>query len=99
MKPKRKEDRKLLDEFKNNPCCVCGSSPSDPAHIKTVGSGGPDESFNLISLCRICHGTQHKIGFFAMCKKHPILLNILNEKGWAFNTFGKLWNEKLKKGA
>lgn len=56
------------DEFR---CRVCGRScrygapklaeRADPHHIILRSAGGPDESWNLIYLCRGCHDLVHKL--------------------------------------
>lgn len=85
MKKKRITDKKLLAKLKELPCVICGKSPSDPCHIKSVGSGGDDVSDNLLSMCRVHHTEQHTIGFFKLSQKYPKLVNILASKGWKFD--------------
>jgi 5-methylcytosine-specific restriction endonuclease McrA len=48
--------------IKSLPCEVCAKTPVDVHHVKTKGSGGGDELFNLMSLCRICHTRFHQMG-------------------------------------
>ena len=60
MKLKRiKPNQKLYDYMDAHPFCeACGTqvSPSAlPHHIKTRGSGGNDETENLLRLCYDCH--------------------------------------------
>lgn len=93
QKNKRKKDQLLLEKFRRRRCDICGKYPSDPAHIKTVGSGGNDEDWNLLALCREHHTIQHSIGFFKMCEKYPFLRMILAEKGWIFGAEKKLRRE------
>lgn len=31
-----------------------------PHHVKTVGAGGDDAQYNLISVCQFCHHDLHK---------------------------------------
>lgn len=92
-KSKRIEDQNILDFYRRRRCDICGVKPSDPAHIKTRGSGGNDEHFNLLSLCRIHHTEQGQIGFWKMVKKYPFFGHILAEKGWVFNGEKKLRRE------
>ena len=94
-KNKRTVDRKLLQEIKGWPCCVCGSTFNvDPSHIKTRGSGGPDASFNVVPKCRRCHITWGKMGPQAFCRKYPHFANRLRMMGWEFQN-GKLWHPML----
>ena len=64
------------------PCIVCGNTPSDQAHLKSVGSGGTMDEFNLIALCRRHHSEQHQIGFVRFIGKHKHIYSILRSKGW-----------------
>lgn len=63
--------------------------PTDPAHVKSVGSGGPDLPFNLIPLCRTCHVMQHKTGWVTLFKTNAKIGAALKNRGWY------LINEKL----
>lgn len=65
-------------------CVVCKSQKVDKAHIKTRGSGGSSEPWNLIDLCRQHHQLQHSIGFFNLCVKYPDVYKELKQKGWEF---------------
>lgn len=96
LKTKRKVDRKLLAEIKKQGCCVCGNPSADPAHIRSVGAGGPDEEFNVIGLCRRDHQTQHQVGWKKFSEMHLIIRIELELRGWKFDECGKLWNKKLR---
>lgn len=83
-------DEDVLSKFRNRPCDICNrSAPSDPHHIKTVGSGGDDIHINILSLCRTCHRNLHDLGYGTMIEKYPKLKDILEYKGWHFY-LGKL---------
>jgi len=44
------------------PCLACGRRPpSDPAHVRSRGSGGRDRG-NVVGLCRPCHVRQGTLG-------------------------------------
>lgn len=92
-KPIRKSDENVLNVYRKARCCLCGCRPCDPAHIKTRGSGGPDEHWNLIALCREHHTEQGQIGFWRMCEKYPFVRQILAGKGWLFGGDKKLKRE------
>lgn len=70
-----------LNKFRGKPCVVC-RKPSDPAHIKTRGSGGPDEEDNLLSLCRMHHSEQHQVGWVRFARKYRQVEFVLGQKGW-----------------
>jgi hypothetical protein len=92
-KKKRVSNQSVLDRYRNRSCFICRTFPSDPCHIKTVGSGGDDSDSNLIALCRVHHTEQHQIGFFKMCEKYPFLKQELYSKGWVFDGNKKLRRE------
>lgn len=92
-KPQRIKNEDILEFYRGRRCDVCGKKPCDPAHIKTVGSGAPDEHYNLLSLCRVHHTEQHSVGFFKMVQKYPFFGQVLAEKGWVFDGNKKLRRE------
>lgn len=63
---------------------------SDPCHIKSVGSGGGDEDWNIINLCRMHHTFQHSFGWFRFCEKFPVVARELDKRGWVFDLNRKL---------
>ncbi len=97
-KPKRKTDRELLNTVKALPCAVCGRPGCDPAHIKSVGAGGPDAEFNVIPLCRRHHTEQHKVGWIGFLENYPPLLMKFKSMGWEFGQHARPWHPKLKHG-
>lgn len=93
----RTKDQKALILCRNRPCLACGKSKSEAHHIKSKGSGGPDEEWNLIPLCSGCHtiGSKawHKIGWSKFFELYPHVKRHLESQGWeVFN--GKLINSK-----
>ena len=97
MKSKRIENQEVLDLFRNKPCAACGKIGSDPCHIKSRGSGGPDAEWNLISLCREHHTEQHAIGWYRMVWRYPLIAFKLAQKGWCFTRDSKIRNDRLNK--
>lgn len=90
-KQKRIQDESQLDYVRQRRCCVCNANPpSDASHIKTRGSGGGDQSFNLISHCRRHHTEWHRYGPKKFCQKYPIMMFVLHKKGWTFTADNKL---------
>ena len=63
---------------------------ADKHHIKTRGSGGGDEDYNIVFLCRLHHIEIHQIGAKKMSEKHQAILLALIEKGWTFNSYNRL---------
>lgn len=93
-KPKRLVDLELLKAIRLLPCIVCGyRGHVEPSHIKTVGSGGPDASFNCVPMCRVCHMLWHQIGPAKFLERYPMFEVDLQRLGW--ETEGKLWHPEL----
>jgi 5-methylcytosine-specific restriction endonuclease McrA len=94
LKRSRKRDLSALAAAKELRCLVCGAMETDPAHVKSRGSGGPDVSWNLMALCRTHHTEQHKIGIKTFIAKYKSVENYLLKLGWDITP--KLFNKRLK---
>jgi predicted restriction endonuclease len=94
-KEKRLEDRVLLDTYHQRPCTVCRRVGSDPAHIKSRGSGGDDIEWNIMPLCRSHHQEQHKTGWFSFSEKYPEIAEALNDRAWQFSEQNRLFQTKF----
>lgn len=70
-------------------CIICGD-PSERCHIKSRGSGGGDEEWNIMHLCREHHIEQHKRGWLGFSSVYPVAREELQRKGWEFLGWGKL---------
>lgn len=91
MKPTQNE--KFLADVRELNCIACGKMcPSDPHHLKSVGSGGGDDPWNVIPLCRLCHTSWHTIGASLFLRKFPRVELHLKSKGWYWTHDGKLRN-------
>ena len=71
---------KFYDE--NGICIVCGFKGVDLHHFKHKGSGGSDESWNLIKLCHKHHVEIHSNGKDSFINKYPKLRDWLLDNGW-----------------
>lgn len=82
------------------PCLVCQKLPVEIAHVKSSGSGGCDEEFNLMPLCFEHHQlTQHRIGIVTFFQRFPRVRAYLEAKGWELKEIVgrlKLVHEKLE---
>lgn len=96
-KPQRVENKELLSEIRKKVCVVCGGRPSDPSHVRSKGSGGPDEDWNVIPHCRSCHMVWHRVGPWVFCQKHPRFKSHLETLGWYWDGF-RLRHPNLEKG-
>ena len=83
-KPERVIDRPYLEWVKQISCIACGKWPSDPHHVKTVGSGGGDDHWNVIPVCRICHSLTHSKGLRYMAKEYIGIRRFLDNNGWTY---------------
>lgn len=97
-KPVRKVDKKLLEAVRKTPCVVTGKVPSDPHHVKSRKSGGPDTSWNVMPLNRRLHREAHRMGMHWMETAYEGVETWLAYNGWYWDDFGKLRNPKLNNG-
>lgn len=74
-------------------CLVCGRENADTHHIKTRGSGGTDDSWNLMPLCRLHHAHVHRMGCISFMKTYEQVRRFLDANGWEIS-FGKLVHPK-----
>lgn len=79
MKPKRIENRQLIDEIKEEPCLICSKTPVDAHHLTSVGAGGDDTEDNLAPLCRKHHSEFHQYGLSKFCWKYPKIREFLTK--------------------
>ena len=56
------EERRIVLARDGWECMLCGRPAVDTHHILYRSQGGPDEAWNLISLCRTCHDLVHAQG-------------------------------------
>jgi hypothetical protein len=64
------KDRKFLDYLQTLSCLICNQRPACGHHIKTKGSGGPDEPWNLVPLCNEHHQEVHRLGAYRFANKY-----------------------------
>lgn len=88
------KDKALRTRYRTMACAACGATPCDPCHIKSFGSGGPDEPWNLIPLCRGHHGMQHNKGWKFMIERYKGIEIRLIGQGWDIGG-PRLWNPNL----
>jgi hypothetical protein len=81
---------KNIDPWKKKPKCVICWNDADRAHIKSRGSGGCEEDWNLMHLCRWHHQRQHMAGWWLMSQEFEEVADELKVKGWGFDEWGKL---------
>lgn len=82
QKLNRIENKALLELYHSRTCAVCGTKGCDPAHIKTVKSGGHDTEWNVMPLCRQHHTEQHTIGIISFIEKYHEARWYLLNYGW-----------------
>lgn len=64
------------------PCYICRIRPVAIHHIKSRGSGGGDEWWNVAGLCYEHHSEIHMIGDIAFMDKYHDYAAILQARGW-----------------
>lgn len=73
-------------------CVACRNRRADCFHhVKTRGSGGSDELWNLMPLCITHHNAIHAKGTIWMTEKFPGVLGWLQFRGWVFDMFLRKW--------
>lgn len=72
-KPKRKIDRKLLDEYHSKPCEINNNECFGQVvahHVRSRGAKGDDVADNLWALCMRHHAEIHSLGTYTFCIKY-----------------------------
>jgi 5-methylcytosine-specific restriction endonuclease McrA len=55
-----------------HPCCeICGASPVDGHHIISRATGGVEEEWNYLALCRVDHAVFHMMGRYSFAQRYP----------------------------
>lgn len=94
-KPERRKDRKLLDSYFDRVCVACNARGAEAHHVRSKASGGPDEPWNLMSLCRTDHTHIHKLGLSAFAFKNSGVKRWLIAQGWYFCQVRNKWVNDL----
>lgn len=84
---------KSMEEKYNKRCEICGRHNSEIHHIKTRGSGGTHDNWNLIYLCRDHHQEIHRIGVITFMKYYLAFERYLKNNGWTI-TDSKIYRAK-----
>ena len=82
----------------DKPCLNCGKQTSGGNcfhHIKTRGSGGTDDVWNLMPLCFFCHERVHKIGLLKFSENFAVKL-FLENLGWEICPSKGVWTHTSK---
>ena len=77
-------------------CMACGKLEAEKHHFKTRGSGGGDEDYNILWLCRFHHTEIHKIGNNKFVEKYPPVSDWLVNNGWELDRFLKKWKRYVE---
>jgi len=84
-----------LKNYKSsNNCVSCGKGGDGFVcfhHIKSRGSGGPNEAWNLMPLCFKCHELIHKKGTNFMANKSMGVKDFLQKNEWFYCEIAKKW--------
>jgi len=82
---------------KEKRCIICRFQGVDLHHLQSRGSGGPDESWNLMELCHRHHVMCHNKGLttFSFAKGHEAVIRWLTRNNWVYSEYlGKWKHEK-----
>lgn len=78
-KPYKRSD--LMTFYLNrHPCCeICGAQPVDGHHIITRKTGGAEEEWNYLALCRADHQLFHMLGRASFALRFPVVLDKIKQ--------------------
>ena len=66
----------------SQPCCVCGSTPSEGHHVRSGGTGRKAHHRWIVPLCRPCHIRYHHRGRETFLREAgPLMVRFPN--GWS----------------
>jgi len=79
-----------LEWLRDQPCCVCGKRPVEPAHYpRTRGAGAKEDE--ALPMCHPCHRVSHDIGFVSFFEIYgknifenfiyPLIRRVFNGQG------------------
>lgn len=71
-------------------CIICGLS-GERHHVKSRGSGGTDDDWNIMYLCRKHHTEFHLIGSTTFVNKYAQAYKWMFDNKWEFNEFKNKW--------
>ncbi len=96
-KPVRTKNPRLMKERQEDEVCIITGYPHfDRHHVKPVGSGGPDEKWNLCPMVRKLHQEIHQIGTEAFANKYPRFKSWLLANAWEFCEVANKWRRKAQ---
>lgn len=72
-------------------CLICKRPASEMHHLKHRATGGTDDDFNVIPICRYDHVRIHAIGLKAVASKCKDLTDWLLNNGWTLDGDGRKW--------
>lgn len=71
-KPYRRSEEGTLYMNLHPYCEACGNWQSEELHhILSRRSGGPDEDWNWLALCKACHLVFHTVGRYSFTLRYP----------------------------
>lgn len=68
------EDR--IQWVKAQPCLVCGTVPSENAHVRSGGMGRKADAKHIVPLCHTHHAALHQVGQKSFEATHRLLLDV-----------------------
>lgn len=93
----RKKNKELRKSYYNMKCIICNTTPCDPCHIRSWGSGAGDFVFNILSMCRKHHIQQTQWGWRKFISRYPVVGRKLKDMGWQWvynNNKFTMFNDK-----
>lgn len=78
-------------------CVICNVQGVDIHHIWRRKSGGTDDNWNLIPLCRKHHTEIHTLGEVTSCVKYESYHQAKIERGWEYDILSGWWHKGKRK--
>lgn len=86
---------KEYNKHKKESCVACGHTgsffPLDIDHVKTIGSGGTNDAYNCMTLCRSCHILKGRQGLKYMADTYSGVYRFLTSNNWAICQLTGKW--------
>jgi len=72
-KPYKRSDLGTFYMNAHPDCEACGFPSEELHHVLSRASGGPDDEYNWLALCKADHILFHAMGRASFCKRYPHL--------------------------
>lgn len=82
-----------MKSFGDKVCILC-PNPATPAHVKTRGSGGDDETWNIVALCGLHHTEQGSMPIADFAERYDKYKEWLIKNNWEYIPHLNKWRHE-----